>query len=123
MAAWPSTQARDRRLTMRVRIEHVTTYAYARPVTLHRHRLVIRPREGHDLRVEQMHLALTPAHHLQWIRDVFGNSIALVDGLEPTTMLRIVNDVVVERIAPFPGRTLHEPWVVPFPPPYDPLES
>jgi transglutaminase-like putative cysteine protease len=108
---------------MRLRIEHVTIYTYARPVTFHRHRLVIRPREGHDLRVERMHLQLEPAHHVQWIRDVFGNSIALVDWLEPAKTLRIVNDVIVERTAPFPARTLHQPWVVPFPPQYDPLET
>ena len=108
---------------MRLRIEHVTVYTYARPVTFHRHRLVIRPREGHDLRVERMHLQLEPAHHVQWIRDVFGNSIALVDWLEPAQALRIVNDVVVERTAPFPARMLHQPWVVPFPPQYDPLET
>jgi transglutaminase-like putative cysteine protease len=60
---------------------------------------------------------------VQWIRDVFGNSIALVDWLEPAGTLRIVNDVMVERTAPFPGRTLHQPWVVPFPPQYDPLET
>ncbi len=108
---------------MRLRIEHATTYTYARPVTLHRHRLVLRPREGHDLRVERMHLQLAPAHQVDWIRDVFGNSIALVDWLEPSITLRIVNDVVVERLAPFPARTLHTPWSVPFPPRYDPLES
>lgn len=107
---------------MRLRIEHVTTYTYRNPVQLHRHRLVLRPREGHDLRVEHMHLQLTPAYHLQWVRDVFGNSIALVDWLEPADTLRIVNDVIVERLTPFPARGLHEPWVVPFPPQYDPAE-
>ncbi len=108
---------------MRLRIQHTTSYAYRRPVTLHRHRLVLRPREGHDLRVDRMDLALTPAHHLQWVRDVFGNSIALVDWIEPADSLRIVSDVVVERLSPFPARDLHEPWHVPFPPRYDELES
>lgn len=108
---------------MRLRIEHVTTYAYRRLVTLHRHRLVLRPREGHDLRVERMQLTLAPANQLQWVRDVFGNSIALVDWLEPAETLRISSDVVVERLSPFPARTLHEPWHVPFPPRYDELES
>jgi transglutaminase-like putative cysteine protease len=108
---------------MRLHIEHTTSYAYARPVTLHRHRLVLRPREGHDLRIERMHLHLAPAHRLQWIRDVFGNSIALVDWLEPADTLTIVNDVVLERVSPFPTRELHEPWRVPFPPHYDPLEA
>ena len=108
---------------MRLRIEHATTYTYRRPVTLGRHRLVLRPREGHDLRVERMRLELAPAHNLQWVRDVFGNSIALVDWIDPSDTLRIVSDVVVERLSPFPARELHEPWHVPFPPRYDPLES
>ena len=107
---------------MRLHIEHTTVYTYERPVTFGRHRLVLRPREGHDLRVERMQLRMTPDHNLMWTRDVFGNSIALVDWLEPADTLTIVNDVVVERIAPFPARTFHEPWRVPFPPRYDPLE-
>ena len=108
---------------MRLQIEHTTTYDYTRPVQLQRHRLVLRPREGHDLRIERMHLRLEPAHRLHWIRDVFGNSIALVDWLEPSDQLTIVNDVVVERVSPFPSRELHEPWRVPFPPRYDALEA
>jgi transglutaminase-like putative cysteine protease len=108
---------------MRLRLQHVTRYSYARPVTLHRHRLVLRPREGHDLRVEQMHLTVTPASTIEWVRDVFGNSIALVDWLEPADALTIVSDVVLERLSPFPVRTRHEPWHVPFPPDYDRLEA
>ena len=65
---------------MRLHIEHTTTSQYARPVSFGRHRLVIRPREGHDLRVERMELRLTPTHRLRWIRDVFGNSIAVAEG-------------------------------------------
>ncbi len=108
---------------MRLHIEHVTAYAYAVPVTFHRHRLVVRPREGHDLRIERFGLQLAPRHRVQWIRDVFGNSIALVDWLEPADLLRIATDVVVERTVPFPERDLHEPWRVPYPPRYDPLEA
>ena len=109
---------------MRLHIAHTTTYAYARPVSFQRHRLVLRPREGHDLRVERLQLQLTPAAAtVRWIRDVFGNSIALVDWLEAGDTLTIVNDVVLERMLPFPTRELHEPWAVPFPPRYDPLEA
>src|SRR5688572_6234788 len=108
---------------MRLHIEHSTSYVYDRPVRFGRHRLVLRPREGHELRLEQMRLHLEPAHQVMWIRDVFGNSIALVDWLEPSNVLRIVSDVTVERLAPFPHRELHEPWRVSFPPEYDPLET
>lgn len=108
---------------MRLRIEHTTIYRYARPVGFGRHRLVLRPREGHDQRVEHMSLRIEPAHTLLWVRDVFGNSIALVDPLTPGDVLSIINDVTVERLEPFPSRTFHEPWRVSFPPQYDPLES
>jgi transglutaminase-like putative cysteine protease len=107
---------------MRLHIEHATSYVYDRPVSFGRHRLVLRPREGHELRLERMDLRLEPAHTLMWIRDIFGNSIALVDWLEPSSALTIVSDVTVERLTPFPEQSLHEPWRVSFPPQYDPLE-
>ena len=50
---------------MRLRIEHATTYSYARPVTFHRHRLVLRPRDGHDVRVERMDLRMAPAARVE----------------------------------------------------------
>lgn len=107
---------------MRLYIEHTTTYAYERPVSFGRHRLVLRPREGHDLRVEHMQLQITPGYSLEWIRDVFGNSIAIVDVSEPANRLTITSTVTVERIRPFPERAFHKPWRVPFPPAYDTLE-
>ena len=107
---------------MRLWFEHVTTYTYERPVGFGRHRLVLRPREGPDLRLEHMDLHITPAHRLHWIRDVFGNSIAIVDGLAPSAELTIVNTLTLLRICPFPITSIHEPWLVPFPPVYDSLE-
>jgi transglutaminase-like putative cysteine protease len=107
---------------MRLYIEHTTIYRYERPVSFGRHRLVLRPREGHDLRVERMELQITPGYSLEWIRDVFGNSIAVVDVSEPADRLTITNIVTVERLRPFPERVYHQPWRVPFPPSYDMLE-
>jgi len=108
---------------LRLRIQHRTRYTYVKPVAFGRHRLVVRPREGHDLRIESMELQIAPAHSLRWVRDVFGNSIALVDFLEPATTLEFVNDVLIQRVAPFPAREMHDPWRVPFPVAYDPLEA
>jgi transglutaminase-like putative cysteine protease len=108
---------------VRLQIEHITTYEYARPVSFERHRLVLRPREEHDLRVQQMQLQITPEHHLHWVLDVFGNSVALVDFVQPAAILHIVNHVVVERTAPFPSCHLHDPWRVAYPPQYDPMEA
>ena len=70
-----------------------------------------------------MRLDVAPACRVDWVRDVFGNSIALVDFLESAATLTIVSDVVLERLSPFPTRERHEPWHVPFPPRYDALEA
>ena len=106
----------------RLRIEHRTEYHYSRPVQLGLHRLVLRPREGHDLRVESMELEIEPAHRLIWSRDVFGNSVAIVDFVEESTKLAIVSKVVVARTTPFPLQVLHESGRVLYPLSYDPLE-
>ena len=50
----------------------------------------------------------------EWVRGIFGNSIALVDWLEPSDSLTVVHDVTVRRLLPFPARALHDPWLVPF---------
>ena len=75
------------------------------------------------MRVERMRLRLEPESDPVWVRDVFGNSIALVDWSAPADSLIIVNDLVVERLAPFPAREMNEPWRVPLAPQYDPLEG
>jgi transglutaminase-like putative cysteine protease len=107
----------------RLRIEHSTVYSYSRPVEFGRHRLVLRPREGHDLRVESMKLQISPAHRLIWTRDVFGNSVAIVDFIEPADQLAITSEVIVHRWLPFPETEPHEPWRVPYPVTYDLLET
>ncbi len=84
----------------RLRITHTTTYRYAEPVEFGIHRLVVRPREGHDLQVESLSLAVTPACRITWHRDIFGNSIALARFLERSPVLEFRNEVVVARREP-----------------------
>jgi transglutaminase-like putative cysteine protease len=62
-----------------------------------------------------MALAIEPAHEITWVRDVYGNSLALVDFTASADRLEIVSDVTVERVEPFPERRFHEPWLVPWP--------
>jgi transglutaminase-like putative cysteine protease len=103
-------------------IRHVTHYRYAFPVTFEPHRLVLRPREGHDLRVEELRLELTPAAELIWTRDIFGNTVARASFREPATELGISSEVIVRRFfAPdFPPHADHS--LSPYPLEYDPLE-
>ena len=106
-----------------LRIEHHTTYRYTRPLEFGRHRLVLRPREGHDLRVASMSLEVFPAHRLTWLRDVFGNSVAIADFTQSADRLEVRSEVLVERTPPFPIEEPHPAWKTPFPVVYDPLES
>lgn len=59
-----------------VRISHRTTYQYRQPVLLGPHRLMLRPREGLDLRLVSCDLVVNPPALLTWAEDVFGNAVA-----------------------------------------------
>ncbi len=82
---------------MRFLLRHRTTYRYARPVTLGRHRLMIRPRDSHEMKLHEATLGLTPSATVLWQYDVFGNSVALVDFSEPAVELTIDSTLDVER--------------------------
>ena len=106
-----------------LRIEHRTTYRYSQPVSFGRHRLVVRPREGHELKILRHVLEISPEYDATWSRDVFGNSVALIRFHEEADLLDIRNEVVVERMSPFPSREPREPWKIAFPVSYEPLET
>jgi transglutaminase-like putative cysteine protease len=60
----------------RVRVTHETEYTYAKPVSLLPHRLMLRPRDSHDLRLLETKLLVSPpASSTRWAHDVFGNSV------------------------------------------------
>jgi len=61
---------------IRLRIHHTTSYHYHQPVSLGPHRLMLRPREGHDLHLVSIDLTITPAATVTWAQDVFGNAVA-----------------------------------------------
>ncbi len=103
-----------------LRIIHETTYQFSQPVRFGPHRLVLRPREGHDLRVEEMFLNISPDYDLEWSRDVFGNSIATAHFFTPSDTLRIKSTLVVKQTGAFPRRSdrpvVHPPYPLQFPP-------
>jgi transglutaminase-like putative cysteine protease len=81
----------------RIRIKHTTAYYYKKAVSLLPHTMHLRPREGHDLRLESSRLDINIAFQIHWQRDVYGNSIAIVNFPEPATELIINSEVVVEH--------------------------
>jgi hypothetical protein len=80
-------------------VRHTTTYRYSRPVRLGDHRLMLRPRDSHDLRLMSTNLELSPSASIRWMHDVFGNSIAIASFAKPATELRIESDVTLETFA------------------------
>jgi transglutaminase-like putative cysteine protease len=80
-------------------VRHTTTYRYSRPVRLGDHRLMLRPRDSHDLRLISTNLNLSPSASIRWMHDVFGNSIAIASFAKPATELRIESDLTLETFA------------------------
>jgi transglutaminase-like putative cysteine protease len=80
-------------------VRHATIYRYDAPVMFGQHRLMLRPRDSHDLRLVAAELTLSPPGKLRWLHDVFSNSVALVDFDEPAAELSIVSTLTIERYA------------------------
>jgi hypothetical protein len=71
-------------------IHHKTEYRYAHPVAFGEHRIMLRPRDGHDLRVLAGSLQIAPQPtSLRWIHDVFGNSVAIATDERAETLSSI----------------------------------
>lgn len=86
----------------RVRITHSTEYTYRRPVQPTTHRLMLRPRDSHDLRLRKATLTLMPpAARTRWAHDVFGNSVCYVEWDDARTeVLRIVSTLDLDHFPP-----------------------
>ena len=80
-------------------VRHTTIYRYSRPVALGDHRLMLRPRDSHDLRLIKTNLTFSPPASLRWLHDVFGNSVAIASFSEPAAELRIESSLVLETYA------------------------
>jgi transglutaminase-like putative cysteine protease len=79
-------------------IHHKTEYRYVRPVAFGEHRIMLRPRDGHDLRVLASQLDIAPQPmRLRWIHDVFGNSVAIATFDERSDTLSFTSTVTVEH--------------------------
>src|ERR1700710_1103791 len=79
-------------------IHHKTSYRYAHPVAFGEHRIMLRPRDGHDLRVLSRSLEIEPAPmSLRWIHDVFGNSVAIATFDERAEVLSFSSTATVEH--------------------------
>ncbi len=78
-----------------IHLVHKTVYTYSDPVEFSPHRLVLRPREGHDIRLNTMNLATWPESEIRWHRDMLDNSIAIAEITGKAKELRIVSEFTV----------------------------
>lgn len=78
-------------------VRHETHYRYSAPVKFGTHRLMLRPRDSHDLRLVGAELTLSPPGETRWIHDVFGNSVAQVEFAAPAAELLIVSTLHLEH--------------------------
>ncbi len=99
----------------RYKILHRTYYNYFGKVALGPHKLLLRPREDHDLRIESFSLNITPSANLLWHRDVEGNSVALANFDLPTSQLVIESDVVIQQFNEAPLDFLVADYAVNYP--------
>jgi transglutaminase-like putative cysteine protease len=79
-------------------IHHKTEYHYAHPVAFGEHRIMLRPRDSHDLRLLSGGLKIAPQPmSLRWIHDVFGNSVAIATFDERAEVLSFVSSATVDH--------------------------
>jgi transglutaminase-like putative cysteine protease len=104
---------------MKIRIQHRTTYNYSQPVSFGQHKIMARPREGHDLHIESSVLEINPAHTIRWMRDVDGNSIAKVDFTQAGSQLSFYSDIILQQYDTNPLDFILEESAVTYPFVYD----
>ncbi len=98
----------------RLHLVHETCYTYSTPVEFAPHRLVLRPREGHDVRLQVMTLETFPASSIRWYRDILDNSIALAEFSGTSSELRIRSEFIIALPAALDEE--RPPNLVPYPP-------
>ena len=104
----------------RYKILHRTYYNFSAPVLLEPHSLLLRPREGHELRIESSTLEISPPASLRWHRDVEDNSVAIATFDTPTSQLMIESEVIIQQYNQAPLDFLVSAYATDYPFTYTP---
>jgi transglutaminase-like putative cysteine protease len=81
----------------KLQIDHLTEYHFGSQVTLLPHRMLLRPRESHGLRIASSVLEIAPTPEIRWQRDALDNSVAVATFTAPASSLRVASQVVIEH--------------------------
>lgn len=94
----------------RLTILHETRYDYDRAVAFGLHRLLIRPRDSHSMRVVKASLQVTPPGEIRWIYDALGNCVCLFQPRGEARSLVITSRLIIERFpAPLTDVVVSDP--------------
>lgn len=107
----------------RYKILHRTYYNFSAAVWLEPHILHLRPREGHELRIESSSLEITPPARLRWYRDVEDNSVAIATFDSPATQLVIESQVIIQQYNQAPLDFLVADYATDYPFAYTPEDK
>ncbi|MGB5179358.1 MAG: transglutaminase family protein [Gammaproteobacteria bacterium] len=99
----------------RYKILHRTYYNFSTVVRLEPHTLRLRPREGHELRIESSTLEITPPASLRWYRDVEDNSVATASFDAPASQLLIESEVIIRHYNQAPLDFLVADYAIDYP--------
>ena len=97
----------------RLHLIHETCYTYSQAVRFLPHRLVLRPREGHEVHLRFMNLETSPPSNITWYRDILDNAIAVAEFDAESTELKIRSEFVIGL--PPAGEIETTPIAVPYP--------
>lgn len=99
----------------RYKIVHKTQYNFSGMVLLQPHTLRLRPREGHELRIESSKLDISPPATLRWHRDVEGNSVAIATFIDSTQILTVQSEITIQQYDQLPHDFLVADYAVAYP--------
>ncbi|MES9942992.1 MAG: transglutaminase family protein [Candidatus Thiodiazotropha sp. 6PLUC7] len=99
----------------RYSILHRTYYTFSEEVILGPHRLRLRPREGHELRIESSTLEISPSAELHWQRDAEDNSVTIATFDQPASQLVIESKVIIQQYNESPLDFLVSDYAINFP--------
>lgn len=99
----------------RYKIQHETHYNFSGLVQLQPHTLRLRPREGHELRIESSTLNISPPATLRWHRDVEGNSVATATFNSSAQSLTIKSEIIIQQYDQAPHDFLVADYAIDYP--------
>jgi YD repeat-containing protein len=106
----------------RLCIRHETLYSYERPVRFAPHRLLVRPRDSHAIRIVSASLTLSPPGDTRWTYDALGNSVCWFSPGGEAQRLSIISNLTIERFpAPLAALEVADPQTA-TPIVYDPVD-